>query len=176
MRGTHLGCWRYAQSHPMPPLPPCTSPVVLPYSASPLPSAVAVMPGDSRLGGWLCWRCGEHGTTPFLIFDELPCDTCGGVRRVFNQSVVVLSHPCSGLFAKLGQLGLCLVTLLWSWWLRLQWLTGLLFWCACGVMDVVGSGVVAILAIGGVLRICWPSTWLKEYGWLALVSWQGTSY
>ena len=59
-------------------------PPVLPYGVAPPPGASVVMPGDSRIGGRRCWRCGGRGTTPFLIFDELPCDTCGGVGRLFD--------------------------------------------------------------------------------------------
>ncbi|KAF8268855.1 hypothetical protein EI94DRAFT_1726695 [Lactarius quietus] len=61
-----------------------TGPMVLPHGARPPPGAPVVMPGDSRLGGRRCWRCGGRGTTPFLIFDELTCETCGGVGRLFN--------------------------------------------------------------------------------------------
>ena len=40
-------------------------------------------PGDARLGGRLCWRCGGRGTTSFLIFDEQTCGVCNGVGRTF---------------------------------------------------------------------------------------------
>ena len=65
--------------------PPRTGPVILPYGAVPPPGAAVVMPGDSRIGGTLCLRCGGRGTTPFLIFDEMPCETCGGIGRLFNR-------------------------------------------------------------------------------------------
>ncbi|KAH9940795.1 uncharacterized protein BXZ73DRAFT_88515 [Epithele typhae] len=46
--------------------------------------SVAVMsPGDPRMGGRLCWRCGGRGTTSFLIFDEQTCGICSGVGRTF---------------------------------------------------------------------------------------------
>ena len=71
---------------PSMPVPPAsrTNPVVLPFGAMPPPGAPMVMPGDERIGGRPCWRCGGRGTTPFLIFDELQCETCGGVGRLFN--------------------------------------------------------------------------------------------
>ncbi|KAF8268849.1 hypothetical protein EI94DRAFT_1726685 [Lactarius quietus] len=64
--------------------PPSTGPVIMPYGATPPPGAAVVMPGDSRIGGTLCWRCGGRGTTPFLIFDEMTCESCGGVGRLFH--------------------------------------------------------------------------------------------
>jgi hypothetical protein len=70
-------------SMPVPP-PPRTGPMVLPFGAMPPPGAPVVTPGDERIGGRRCWRCGGRGVTPFLIFDELPCETCGGVGRLFN--------------------------------------------------------------------------------------------
>ena len=45
---------------------------------------VAVLrPGDARIGGRLCWRCGGSGTTSFLIFDEQTCSICNGIGRTF---------------------------------------------------------------------------------------------
>ncbi|KAI0718050.1 hypothetical protein C8T65DRAFT_571126 [Cerioporus squamosus] len=46
-------------------------------------NAVVYPPGDPRIGGRLCWRCGGRGTTSFLIFDEETCSICGGVGRTF---------------------------------------------------------------------------------------------
>ena len=69
------------------PVPSPTSrpmPVPMPYGGVPPPGAAVVMPGDPRIGGRLCWRCGGRGTTPFLIFDEMTCDTCGGIGRLVN--------------------------------------------------------------------------------------------
>ncbi|KAH9053240.1 hypothetical protein EDB87DRAFT_1780498 [Lactarius vividus] len=81
----------YPLTRPPPPLafpqppPQRNNPaMVMPYGSIPPPGATVVMPGDSRIGGRRCWRCGGRGTTPFLIFDELPCETCGGVGRLFN--------------------------------------------------------------------------------------------
>ena len=56
----------------------------MPFGTVPPPGATVVMPGDPRIGGRLCWRCGGRGTTPFLIFDELTCETCGGIGRLIN--------------------------------------------------------------------------------------------
>ncbi|KAJ6540812.1 hypothetical protein DFH09DRAFT_1395899 [Mycena vulgaris] len=41
-------------------------------------------PGDVRLGGALCWRCGGRGSTSFLVFETIPCGACRGVGRVFG--------------------------------------------------------------------------------------------
>ncbi|RPD64063.1 hypothetical protein L226DRAFT_460018 [Lentinus tigrinus ALCF2SS1-7] len=46
-------------------------------------NAVVYAPGDPRIGGRLCWRCGGRGKTSFLIFDEETCSICGGVGRTF---------------------------------------------------------------------------------------------
>ena len=56
----------------------------LQFGSTPPPGSTVVMPGDPRIGGRLCWQCGGRGTTPFLIFDELPCETCGGIGRLLN--------------------------------------------------------------------------------------------
>ncbi|PCH44579.1 hypothetical protein WOLCODRAFT_165249 [Wolfiporia cocos MD-104 SS10] len=47
------------------------------------PGATVVRPGDPRIGGRLCWRCGGSGVTTFLVFDEMPCSVCNGVGRTF---------------------------------------------------------------------------------------------
>ncbi|BGP70395.1 hypothetical protein NBRC10513v2_003754 [Rhodotorula toruloides] len=48
------------------------------------PNTIVVRPGDPRIGGVLCRRCGGDGTMmgPF-IFDEVTCDMCNGAGRVF---------------------------------------------------------------------------------------------
>ncbi|KAH9040314.1 hypothetical protein EDB83DRAFT_2507647 [Lactarius deliciosus] len=79
----------YPLARPPPPPPAFPQPrpsrgMLMPYGSIPPPGATVVMPGDSRIGGRQCWRCGGRGTTPFLIFDEMPCETCGGVGRLFN--------------------------------------------------------------------------------------------
>ncbi|KAI9435212.1 hypothetical protein F5148DRAFT_47725 [Russula earlei] len=58
--------------------------VPMPFGVPPPPDAAVVLPGDKRIGGRLCWQCGGRGKTPFLIFDELPCETCGGIGRLLN--------------------------------------------------------------------------------------------
>ena len=58
--------------------------VPMPDGNVPPIGATVVMPGDPRIGGRVCWRCGGRGVTPFLIFDEETCDTCGGIGRLMN--------------------------------------------------------------------------------------------
>ncbi|GAA5857434.1 hypothetical protein JCM8547_009271 [Rhodosporidiobolus lusitaniae] len=49
------------------------------------PGAIVVRPGDPRMGGVLCRRCGGDGLVMgFLLFDEVTCDVCGGAGRVFH--------------------------------------------------------------------------------------------
>ncbi|KAJ7358460.1 hypothetical protein DFH08DRAFT_442667 [Mycena albidolilacea] len=68
---------------PAPGLPACaTAPVSASY---PRPAPVSVYaPGDVRMGGVPCWRCGGRGTWSFLVFDSVPCVVCRGVGRVFR--------------------------------------------------------------------------------------------
>ncbi|KAG1874339.1 hypothetical protein F4604DRAFT_1764020 [Suillus subluteus] len=47
----------------------------------PVPHAIPVPPGDPRLGGQLCQKCGGTGTLPLLIIDVRPCSVCGGIGR-----------------------------------------------------------------------------------------------
>ena len=54
-----------------------------PYIRAPPPGATVVRPGDPRIGGRLCWRCGGSGVTSFLIFDEQTCTVCNGLGRTF---------------------------------------------------------------------------------------------
>ncbi|KAJ7718308.1 hypothetical protein B0H14DRAFT_634921 [Mycena olivaceomarginata] len=65
---------------PAPDLPACAA---APVSASyPPPAPVLVYaPGDVRMGGAPCWRCGGRGTLSFLVFDSVPCVVCRGVGR-----------------------------------------------------------------------------------------------
>ncbi|KAI0741320.1 hypothetical protein C8Q80DRAFT_128245 [Daedaleopsis nitida] len=53
-----------------------------PGPAGPAPATV-FSPGDPRIGGRMCWRCGGRGKTSFLIFDEETCGICGGIGRTF---------------------------------------------------------------------------------------------
>ncbi len=54
------------------------------YARAPPPGATVVRPGDPRIGGRLCWRCGGSGVTSFLIFDEQTCTICNGLGRTFG--------------------------------------------------------------------------------------------
>ncbi|KAI0057366.1 hypothetical protein BV25DRAFT_1994978 [Artomyces pyxidatus] len=71
------------QQQPPPLQRALSRPVAVPFGMRPPPGAAVVRPGDPRLGGNLCWRCGGRGVTPFLIFDEMTCESCGGVGRTF---------------------------------------------------------------------------------------------
>ncbi|KAJ7611918.1 hypothetical protein DFH06DRAFT_1109709 [Mycena polygramma] len=53
------------------------------HSAYPPPPTVYA-PGDARMGGAPCWRCGGRGTLSFLVFETMPCSICQGVGRVFG--------------------------------------------------------------------------------------------
>ncbi|KAJ7687707.1 hypothetical protein B0H17DRAFT_679972 [Mycena rosella] len=63
--------------------PPPVNGSTYPGSAYPPPHAI-YPPGDARLGGAPCWRCGGRGTVSFLVFETLPCGVCRGVGRVFG--------------------------------------------------------------------------------------------
>ncbi|KAJ7090651.1 hypothetical protein C8R44DRAFT_817821 [Mycena epipterygia] len=57
------------------------------YNASPNgypPPHASYPPGDPRLGGAPCWRCGGSGTLSFLIFETVGCSVCRGVGRVYG--------------------------------------------------------------------------------------------
>ncbi|SGZ31175.1 BQ5605_C047g12326 [Microbotryum silenes-dioicae] len=45
--------------------------------------AVVLRPGDPRLGGVRCYRCGGDGTTWGIFFLEETCDLCRGVGRLY---------------------------------------------------------------------------------------------
>lgn len=62
--------------------PPPQLHVASPYSLPP-PGATIVQPGDPRIGGRICYKCGGRGLVPFFLFDETTCVTCGGVGRIF---------------------------------------------------------------------------------------------
>lgn len=72
----------YLDSLQRPPLP--STPSNIRVASNPPPGATVVRPGDPRIGGRLCWRCGGSGTTTFIIFDEMPCSVCDGVGRTFD--------------------------------------------------------------------------------------------
>ncbi|KAJ7609793.1 hypothetical protein DFH06DRAFT_1375091 [Mycena polygramma] len=54
-----------------------------PPGAYPPPPTVYA-PGDARMGGAPCWRCGGRGTLSFLVFETMPCSVCQGVGSVFG--------------------------------------------------------------------------------------------
>ncbi|KAJ7648869.1 hypothetical protein B0H17DRAFT_1147916 [Mycena rosella] len=62
--------------------PPPVSGTTYPGSAYP-PRHTIYSPGDARLGGAPCWRCGGRGTVSFLVFETVPCGMCRGVGPVF---------------------------------------------------------------------------------------------
>lgn len=51
---------------------------------APVPHAIPVYPGDPRLGGQLCRKCGGTGTLPLFIIDIRPCSVCGGIGRILR--------------------------------------------------------------------------------------------
>ncbi|CAK9780763.1 unnamed protein product [Cutaneotrichosporon oleaginosum] len=54
------------------------------HTYAPPPGALVVQPGDPRIGGQLCYRCGGSGReTSLFMFDDGPCWQCRGVGRVF---------------------------------------------------------------------------------------------
>ncbi|BEI82999.1 hypothetical protein CcaverHIS002_0308670 [Cutaneotrichosporon cavernicola] len=54
------------------------------HTYAPPPGALVVQPGDPRIGGQLCYRCGGSGREASLfMFDDGPCYQCRGVGRVF---------------------------------------------------------------------------------------------
>lgn len=67
---------------PIPPQPPAFRPQLSYTRGPPPPGTAVVRPGDPRIGGRLCWRCGGDGTVSFLIFDVETCPACGGVGRI----------------------------------------------------------------------------------------------
>ncbi|TRM58211.1 hypothetical protein BD626DRAFT_512555 [Schizophyllum amplum] len=71
---------------PMPPGPPhMHRPSYSTGYARAPPGTVVYAPGDPRIGGALCWRCGGRGSvTAFFGLDEDTCGACGGIGRVFR--------------------------------------------------------------------------------------------
>ncbi|KAI5895789.1 uncharacterized protein SCHCODRAFT_02677266 [Schizophyllum commune H4-8] len=62
------------------------------YGAAP-PGAVVYAPGDPRIGGRPCWRCGGDGTvSSFFGLDEDTCNVCGGI----GQCSICTSASASG--------------------------------------------------------------------------------
>ncbi|GAA6048263.1 hypothetical protein JCM3770_006510 [Rhodotorula araucariae] len=68
---------------------PIAPQVIATTTASPYmpiqPGALVVRPGDPRIGGVLCRRCGGDGLVPGLfLIDEMTCEVCNGAGRVFT--------------------------------------------------------------------------------------------
>ncbi|KAK7038889.1 hypothetical protein VNI00_010523 [Paramarasmius palmivorus] len=65
-----------------PPLPPRPGFAPMGYGPAPPGAATLVRPGDPRIGGRLCWRCGGDGLVNVFLWEE-QCPACGGTGRVF---------------------------------------------------------------------------------------------
>lgn len=78
----------YHPMMPMPPQPPVSrtvGPTINWYGYMPPPGAVTVAPGDPRIGGVLCYRCGGSGSIEDLMslfFGDDECPVCGGAGRI----------------------------------------------------------------------------------------------
>lgn len=57
---------------------------VSPDPTLPVPHAIPVSPGDPRLGGRLCMRCGGAGIRTLMLIDVTMCDDCGGTGRIWR--------------------------------------------------------------------------------------------
>ena len=58
-------------------------PMLVPYGHVPPPNALILRPGDPRLGGQLCYKCGGQGVRESFWFgDRETCYVCGGTGRV----------------------------------------------------------------------------------------------
>ncbi|KAJ8591540.1 hypothetical protein M405DRAFT_932076 [Rhizopogon salebrosus TDB-379] len=79
-------------SYGPPPVPPANygehlyvcNPIIGMGEYPPVPHAIPVRPGDPRLGGVLCLKCGGTGTLPLLFIDLRPCSVCGGIGRILR--------------------------------------------------------------------------------------------
>lgn len=56
---------------------------VLPPGSAPPGNALAVLPGDPRIGGHLCYKCGGRGVRDTIWLDEETCNRCNGLGRLF---------------------------------------------------------------------------------------------
>ncbi|KIM60116.1 hypothetical protein SCLCIDRAFT_124973 [Scleroderma citrinum Foug A] len=50
----------------------------------PVPYATPVSPGDPRLGGRICFRCGGSGMRVQMLIDLTTCQVCGGIGRLWS--------------------------------------------------------------------------------------------
>lgn len=80
--------WGHAPQGPYsgyPAYPAHMGPSINWYGPIPPSGAISVMPGDPRIGGVLCPKCGGTGNTANLIsifFGDEECELCGGAGRV----------------------------------------------------------------------------------------------
>ncbi|KAF8839364.1 hypothetical protein BDN67DRAFT_997302 [Paxillus ammoniavirescens] len=72
--------------HPQPTGPSyyVVNPLLSMGSRPPVPHAIPVSPGDHRLGGRLCMRCGGDGVRSMFLIDATTCESCGGTGRVWS--------------------------------------------------------------------------------------------
>jgi hypothetical protein len=73
-----MGSWRGSQVMTHGPAAPLTAQ----YARRAPIGSTAVEPGDPRIGGRLCWKCGGDGLVTVFIFDQERCRVCGGLGRV----------------------------------------------------------------------------------------------
>ncbi|UZJ52409.1 hypothetical protein CBS101457_001729 [Exobasidium rhododendri] len=62
--------------HPPPPAQ------IIPYGHIPPPNAIVLRPGDPRIGGRLCYKCGGQGVRDSLWWGSETCYHCGGSGRL----------------------------------------------------------------------------------------------
>lgn len=55
----------------------------IPHGRRPPPGALVLPPGDPRLGGQLCMKCGGDGETESFWLGSETCSRCRGVGRIF---------------------------------------------------------------------------------------------
>lgn len=62
---------------------PLAFPPSVQYTNPTRPPDISMRPGDPRLGGRLCWKCGGTGRITFFMFEGGMCNVCGGVGRTY---------------------------------------------------------------------------------------------
>jgi hypothetical protein len=70
-----------------PPQPTGSSvpPIIIHQAPTSLPiNAVVYTAGDPRIGGVICWGCGGKGHISILFLDNMNCQVCSGVGRIFQ--------------------------------------------------------------------------------------------